>query len=87
MLYSFFLKFLDDQLPVDQIVECSKASFLDLIDQFLAGELLAQRLFARSGDFLHLRKSNDVSIHHSGDPVDNLRVCGPDLRNEKTDGE
>ena len=71
-LVVLFLEGLDDQLAIDQILEPELADFPHFFDQFLAGELRTQLLFARDDQRTHLRIGDDVTVHDRGDAIDDL---------------
>jgi len=59
-LEAFFFERLNDQLPIDQILESGGAGFFDFCEQLLTPELLAEQLFFGSGQVAHFRKGNDI---------------------------
>ena len=75
-LVALFLKCLDDQLTIDQVLECGLPRFLDLVHELVTGVLGTQQLFARRGHSADFRVCDRVSIHDRGNAIDNFRLRG-----------
>ena len=71
------LKFLNDKLAVDQVVERGGADLPDFFDQLHAlHTAVAKRFFPNADQFPHLRKSDHLglrrtrALHHGGDAIE-----------------
>ena len=66
------LKFLQGQLPVDEVVDGAEADFFDLFDEFVAFELIACGLLDRTHEIAHLGEGDNVIVHDSGDAIEHF---------------
>jgi len=77
------VELLQNELPIDEIIDRLQPDLLDLRIEVRALQLLARRHFGRADQLAHLRKRDHVLVHHGGDAVEDLLRLRGDVAGEK----